>query len=84
MPGQDAVSFAKDIAPLFRDVDVDHMEPFGVLLNDYEYMKQPQNAKRVRDFITGDEEPRMPPGGPFWSDDQVGLFDRWVSGGYQP
>lgn len=84
MPGPDAVSFAKDIAPLFREVDVDHMEPFGVLLNDHEYMSQPDNAKRVRDFITGNEEPRMPPGGPFWSDEQVALFDRWVAGGYQP
>jgi len=80
----DQVSFAQHILPLFREIDIDHMEPFGVLLNDHEYMANPQNAQSVRDFLTGDKEPRMPINGPYWSDEQIALFDRWVKGGYQP
>lgn len=60
---------------------MDSMEPFGVLLNDCKYMADPANVKQVRDDLTGEMEPRMPPGGPFWSDTQM-LFDRSVSGGY--
>ena len=29
------VSFARDIRPLFRDVDISHMEPHGIKLDDY-------------------------------------------------
>ena len=33
-----AVSFSKDIKPLFREVDIDHMKVHGVNLDDYQYM----------------------------------------------
>jgi len=32
------VSFAADIKPLFRDMDISHMKSFGVDLDDYTYM----------------------------------------------
>jgi hypothetical protein len=32
------VSFAKDIKPLLRPIDIQHMKPLGVLLDDYAYM----------------------------------------------
>jgi hypothetical protein len=31
------VSFARDIKPLFRAVDVSHMKSYGVKLDDYTY-----------------------------------------------
>jgi hypothetical protein len=37
MAEQKAVSFADDIRPMFREIDVDHMRGFGVLLDDYTY-----------------------------------------------
>jgi hypothetical protein len=26
----------------------------------------------------------MPPGGPFWPQDKIDLFTKWMSDGYQP
>jgi hypothetical protein len=78
------VSFERDIRPMFRDVDVDHMEGMGVLLADHVWMSEPENAKSVYDFLTGDEEPRMPPGGPYWDEKQLKLLSDWIEGGYQP
>ena len=69
------ISFEKDIKPLFRTIDVDHMEPSGVLLDDY------ANATAVFDTL---KNQTMPPGGPFWPQDKVDLFAQWMSDGYQP
>jgi hypothetical protein len=80
----DAVSFERDIKPLFRQVDIDHMSGFDVLLDDYEYMSNAQNAQSVLEFLNGKRQPQMPPGGPFWSDEQLGLLSRWMEGGYKP
>ncbi len=81
---ENSVSFERDIRPLFTDEDVDHMEGMGVLLADHAWMSDPDNAKRVYDFLTGDEQPRMPPDGPYWSDAQLKLLADWIAGGYQP
>ena len=35
------VSYAKAIRPLFRQVDIDHMKPFDVKLDDYSWMSDP-------------------------------------------
>jgi len=81
-------SFAKDIMPLFRPIDIEHMRPAGVLLDDYSYMADPDdehaNAQRVHDYLSGTKEPRMPPGGPYWSAEQLALFAKWMSDGYAP
>ena len=80
-----SVSFAKDILPLFRPIDINHMKPMGVLLDDYKYMSDGSddhaNAKSVLDVLT---KKRMPPGGPFWSPDKLALFAKWMADGYQP
>lgn len=82
------VSFAKDILPLFRPVDIDHMRPYGVALDDYAYMSNAdqdhKHASDVDDFLVGRRKPRMPIGGPYWSPDQVALFEQWMKDGYQP
>jgi hypothetical protein len=79
-----SVSFERDIRPLFRDVDIDHMEGMGVLLSDHAWMSDPENAKRVYDFLSGDEKPRMPPAGPFWTEEQLKKLADWMKGGYLP
>jgi hypothetical protein len=82
------VSFATDIVPLFTAIDIAHMQPAGVFLNQYSYMSNPannhQNATVVQAYLTGTKQPRMPPGGPFWSEQQLDLFAQWMSDGYQP
>jgi len=84
------ISFAGDIKPLFRQVDIDHMSQFGVKLDDYTYMSDPannyRNANAVEETLTprGSQPPSMPPGGPYWTADQLALFAKWKSDGYQP
>jgi hypothetical protein len=88
-----AVSFQSDILPMFRGIDINHMKPMGVRLDDYGYMSDAAadstypdhaNARQVYCYLTGDCEPRMPPGGPYWSADQLQLFSQWMDGGFQP
>ena len=81
-----AVSFAKDIAPLFTQDDLDCMAPRGILLNDYSWMSQPANAQNVYDHLTGAVQPQMPLGSPPWPQSQLDLFNTWMteSPPYQP
>lgn len=80
-----AVSFAQDIRPMFRPIDVEQMKAYDVLLDDYAYMSDPShdhhNAQAVEDTLV---DQSMPPGGPYWSDQQLSLFKQWRSDGYQP
>lgn len=78
------VSFANDIVPLFRPMDVECMKARGVFLIAYDYMKQPGNANDVLAMLKPDADPRMPYGGPYWSDDAIALFQAWIDDGFQP
>lgn len=82
-----STSFGKDIAPLFTDRDAHCMGGMGVHLREYDYMANPEgdaayldyaNARHVLARLKGTETPRMPPGGPNWSDDQIALFESWM------
>ena len=79
------VSFERDIRPLFRQVDIDHMNKHNVLLDNYTYMSDPSkdhgNAQGVEDSLTNQS---MPPGGPYWSNEQLILYKQWRSDGYRP
>lgn len=79
-----AISFERDIRPLFRPMDLEHMSAMDVLLDDYTYMSNAENAQAVYEYLNGTQQPQMPPGGPFWSDEQLSLFARWMEQGRQP
>jgi hypothetical protein len=80
------VSFAADIKPLFRAIDISHMKPYGVKLDDYTYMSDPDNANSVLANLSphDGEPPSMPPGGPYWTSAQLALFAQWQKEGYRP
>jgi hypothetical protein len=80
------VSFARDIKPLFRAIDISHMKRFGVELDDYTYMSDPNNANSVLANLSSHngEPPSMPPGGPYWTAAQLELFVQWQKDGCQP
>ena len=80
------VSFERDIRPLFRAVDISHMDRHGIKLDDYTFMSNPDNANKVLEALSpqDDEPPVMPPGGPYWTADQLALFAQWQNEGYQP
>jgi hypothetical protein len=85
------LSFAKSIAPLFRAADVTCMKRYGVRLDDYAYMSNPDgdgtfadhaNARDVYAHLTGATPPQMPMGGPYWSNVQLKLFEQWMTDGF--
>lgn len=84
------ISFATDIKPLFRAIDVAHMKGVGVKLDDYAYMSDAnnnyENAERVQQSLSSQDgdPPSMPPGGPHWTADRLALFAKWRADGYQP
>ena len=80
------VSFARDIRPLFRAVDISHMKSYGIKLDDYTFMSNPDNANKVLGTLSPHDghPPSMPPGGPYWTTDQLALCAQWQKDGYQP
>ena len=78
------ITFARDIRPMFRDVDISHMEVHGIKLDDYTFMSDPENADKVLETLSPNDNdpPVMPPGGPYWTADQLALFARWQNDGY--
>jgi hypothetical protein len=79
-PSTDTTSFATDIRPLFRQIDIDHMS-FFCDLSKYEDVRD--NAQGILDRLKGLGGPRMPPatsGGP-WSADKIALFQKWIDDG---
>jgi hypothetical protein len=55
-------------------------------LDDYTFMSDPDNADKVLGALSPQEgdPPCMPPGGPYWTADQLALFAQWQEDGYQP
>jgi hypothetical protein len=80
------VSFERDIKPLCRAVDISHMKRYGVKLDDYTFMSNRDNANKVLGALSphDGQPPSMPPGGPYWTADQLALFAQWQKDGYQP
>jgi hypothetical protein len=81
-----AVSFAKDILPLFDpNTDIPHMARAKFMLADHAFMSVPENAQSVLDRLNGKGGAVMPPPpAKPWSPDRIALFKAWIDGGYQP
>lgn len=74
-----AVSFARDIRPLFRDTpDVDSMKEYGLDLSSYNDVKA--HAAEIYGTL---EDGSMPCDGP-WAEEHVALFKRWMDEGLHP
>ena len=76
---QETLSFAEDIAPLFREKDVQEMKDIsGFDLSDYEDVKTRANHiyERLKDGS-------MPCDGP-WPEEQIETYQRWIDQGKQP
>jgi hypothetical protein len=87
-------SYANDILPLFTNPQIQCMTGQGVFLDDFDYMSNPASddvypdyaaARHVYARLSGTSEGRrMPPNGPFWSQDMLNLFQSWMQGGFLP
>ena len=70
-----ALSFEKDIRPLFTEEDLMCMSSFGIDLGSATDL-----ADQVDVILERIEDRTMPPDRP-WSDERIALFRRWVDEG---
>jgi hypothetical protein len=74
-----AISFAKDIRPLFRDTpDVDSMKEYGLDLSSYSEVKG--QAEIIYERL---QDGSMPCDGA-WPEERLALFRRWMDEGMAP
>jgi hypothetical protein len=74
-----ALSFAKDIRPLFRESpDIDAMKGFGLDLSSYDDVKAQAEAiySRLEDESMPCDEP--------WPKEQIARFRQWIDDGMAP
>jgi hypothetical protein len=76
IPATYSTSFSRDIQPLFRPVDADHMLFHNLNLKSHDKVKD--RADEILTRLNGTEEPVMPPPpDQRWTKAQIDLFDRW-------
>lgn len=77
------VGFAKDIKPLFTQIDIQHMSGYFDL-SSYDDVKS--NSQQILERLRGQHGAVMPPpptkggDGP-WPAERIALFQSWVDGG---
>jgi hypothetical protein len=77
-----ALSFAKDIRPMFTDLDVAHMKPAGIDLSD-----KGQVAEHAAAIYEAVNQGNMPPpssGESRWSTEMCERFKQWQAKGCPP
>jgi hypothetical protein len=78
----DALSFAKDIRPMFTDIDVEHMQNYGMDLSSRDDV-----AKHATAIYAAVSAGTMPPPGwdePRWTAEMCAAFKAWQDGGCPP
>ena len=74
-----ALSFAREIRPLFRETpDIDTMPSLGLDLGSYEVVKA-----RARKILQMLQDGLMPCDGP-WPPERIELFENWIKEGMAP
>jgi hypothetical protein len=76
-----ALSFAKDIRPMFNEIDVSHMQSVGIDLS-----SRDQVEKYALAIYTTVSDGSMPPpgSGETWSPEMCGRFKQWWDQGCKP
>ena len=81
----DAVSFSRDIRPLFTPMDIEHMKRLrGAQLDDFGFMSDPNHAENVYQKLSSRQMPPPGSGESPWPDANIQLFRDWMDGGFQP
>lgn len=93
-----AISYKASIMPLYSTNDINHMKPYGVMLDDISWATNPAaggvgeagpypdhgNARSVYSYLTGESQPQMPMGETKWNSTKLNLYQQWMSDGFQP
>jgi hypothetical protein len=79
MQDSGSLSFARDIRPLFTDIDVEHMKVAGMDLSDRDDVER--HAQAILQTVT---DGSMPPKntGERWTPEMCDTFQRWTEAGY--
>jgi hypothetical protein len=77
-----ALSFAKDIRPMFTDTDVAHMKGFGIDLSDKDSVTE--HATAIYGTVSGGSMPPPNSGEPRWSVEMCERFKQWQIEGCPP
>jgi hypothetical protein len=76
------LSFARDIRPMFSDMDIAHMQPFGMDLSDKDDVEA--HADAIYREVSGKTMPPEGSGEPPWSDEMCARFKAWQTQGCPP
>jgi hypothetical protein len=76
------LSFKTDIRPMFTDMDVDHMQGFGLDLSSYEDVVR--LADSILQTVTSGSMPPSSSGESRWTEAMCETFKRWKDGGCAP
>ena len=78
-----ALSYAKDIKPMFTAMDQDHMLNQQGMFDLWDYNDVKTNAASILSPV---KSGRMPPPGsePRWTPEMVQKFQNWINEGYPP
>ncbi|MGC1380234.1 MAG: hypothetical protein WA814_04340 [Candidatus Baltobacteraceae bacterium] len=82
MADQPALSFAKDIRPMFTDMDVEHMKPFGIDLSSRDDVEA--NADNIYATVSDGSMPPRGSGEERWSTEMCERFKQWQTQGFPP
>ncbi|MGB8964536.1 MAG: hypothetical protein WCB99_02735 [Candidatus Cybelea sp.] len=82
MSDQPALSFAKDIRPMFTDTDVAHMQPAGIDLSSKDDVTA--NADAIYTTVSGGSMPPPSSGEERWSPEMCARFKQWQTQGCPP
>lgn len=74
-----ALSFARDIRPLFTDLDVEHMQRAGIDLSSREEVAH--HADAIYDTVTTGSMPPPNSGEPRWTPAMCERFKQWQTQG---
>ena len=82
VPPTSTTSFARDILPLFRPVDVEHMSrpDLDLDLSSYETVRAANS--RILRRVKAAGRPMPPPPHQRWTAAQTALFERWIAEGF--
>lgn len=72
---EQALSFAKDIRPMFTDLDVEHMQRFGMDLSSYDDVKA--HADGIYSTVASGAMPPSTSGEARWTPEQCERFKAW-------
>jgi hypothetical protein len=82
MADQPALSFARDVRPLFTDLDVAHMKPFHIDLSSRDDVAK--HADAIYGTVKAGTMPPSTSGEGRWTDTMCALFQEWQKQGCPP